>query len=103
VCLNTTTSARHRIIPASAVVQQPALAIQPLPGVVVRDGHRAPGVVHRTIRLVEFYCGGCARAGDGHHHVAQQIAYQVGERAVDLFGQALAVDAVVLGGRGRPA
>jgi metal-dependent hydrolase (beta-lactamase superfamily II) len=59
------------------VVQETALTIEALAGVVVGRGHAAPGIIHLSVWLVELHGDDAAHIVDGQHLVAQQIADQV--------------------------
>src|SRR5579875_19333 len=88
---------RQWIVPACSIVQQPALAIEQLIGIVVRRGHRAPGKALRSIGQEQFHRAYCPSARKCDGRAALQIGDQIGERRPDLFSDSLPIDKVIVG------
>ncbi len=88
----------HRIVIPEIVVQQPRLAIQPLPREVIRGRHRALSIACGPIGGKELCCLERAIILEDDAHTAQQIPNQVVKCVALLHGYPLSSHTVELGG-----
>lgn len=95
--------AEARIVVARAIVVQPRCGIGALAGVAVAGGHRPTLVARAAIGGIELAGSDVTIRIERFGDAALVVGDEVGERAIDGFGQELASGVEVVGGSGRGA
>ena len=93
--------AHRRVIVARVVIEQPGLAIQSLPGIVLRGRHAAPAVPDTAIRRVELRRLHAGVAFQDQRDATQAIGNQVRERIAHSHRYPTSACSIILGGDGR--